>query len=209
MASELHDRELSRLLDGRDLGWWSLGASSIEEVERLFLKVRPRLVIEFGSGISTICLAYFASRMPKPGSSGVRIISLEQDEEHARSTRLSLAAAGLADFATVVYAPIHMSPLEGRAHSTYQLPDDFRSLLENAAADLILVDGPAAEDGARYATLHVIRPWLRSGTLVLCDDALRDGELDAARRWESRGLLHVRGVRLVDKGLLIGHVETG
>jgi hypothetical protein len=45
------------------------------------------------------------------------------------------------------------------------------------------------------------------GTRFYLDDAFRDGEIDAALRWQSLGGVSIEGIRRVDKGLLIGCVR--
>ena len=51
-----------------------------------------------------------------------------------------------------------------------------------------------------------IRDHLARGAVIVLDDALRDGELDTARRWAAEGWIRIRGVILVDKGLLVAVV---
>ena len=204
-AGALRDRDLSALLAGRNLGGWALGADSIEELERLFRYLQPGLVVEFGSGVSTLCLAYYASTTSHGPVRAKRVIAIEQDIDHARNISEALDVAGLSGIAAVVHAPLVMKRLDGQDYSAYELPVEFLSPSSGVSPDLVLVDGPAAETGARYATLHGLRPLLRRGTAILLDDALRDGELEAADRWERQGWMTELGVRLIDKGLLTGY----
>lgn len=199
-ASEVQDRSLRELLGDRLLGEWSLGPATTDALAQAWRAHPPELAVEFGSGLSTLCLALLAREAPAPAGSFV--IAIEQSERHADETRASLASAGLAEQAQVVHAPLEPRGWDGVRRSTYRLPADLAELVGRRRAGLVLVDGPAAERGARAATLPLVRSWLAEGACVLLDDALRDGELDVARRWRASGWIEVQGIRLVDKGLL-------
>ena len=73
--------------------------------------------------------------------------------------------------------------------------------------DFVVIDGPAAQDGARFGTLPLIRRYLSSGARFYLDDALRDGEIDIAERWARLPYVQVNVVRLTEKGLLLGEVR--
>ena len=79
--------------------------------------------------------------------------------------------------------------------------------MSDSPAQFVLVDGPYAEPGARYATIPTFRKWIATGATVLLDDALRDGELAAARRWHCEGWIDASGISLVEKGLLVAEVR--
>lgn len=70
----------------------------------------------------------------------------------------------------------------------------------------MLVDGPAAEAGARFGTLPLAHPSVSHRAQFVLDDALRDGELTVARRWRSLPYVEVEGIRIVEKGLLTGAI---
>lgn len=203
-ASEVQDRSLrellGELLGERRLDEWSLGPATIDALAQAWRARPPELAIEFGSGLSTLCLALLAREAP--ASLGSRVLAIEQSERHADETRASLASAGLAEYAQVVHAPLEPRGWDSVTRSTYRLPADLAELIGRRRAGLVLVDGPAAERGARVATLPLVRSWLVEGACVLLDDALRDGELDVARRWQASGWVEVQGIRLVDKGVL-------
>ncbi len=206
-STSLHDAELRRILAGRELGVWTLGPGAIDRLEAIFLSVQPSLVIDFGSGVSTLCLAHLASRQDR----GVQptVVALDQSREYAQLTREALAAEGLDRYGVVVDAPLEPQEWDGVVHSTYRPADDFARLLHGRKADMVVIDGPAAEPGARYATLPLVRSHLAPGATVVMDDALRDGELDVAMRWERSGWIRVDGISLVGKGLLLATIGNG
>lgn len=117
-----------------------------------------RAILEIGTlgGYSTICLA-------RAVPDGGRIVTLEADPNHAETARANLARAGLA--ATV---ELH----EGPALDT--LPE----LEGGAAFDLIFIDADKRSNPEYLAwAIRLGRP----GTVIVCDNVVRDGRvLDAS-----------------------------
>ena len=206
-STSLGDAELRRILAGRELGRWTLGPEAIDRVQAVYQSVQPSIVIDFGSGVSTICLAHLASRLDRRVQPSV--VALDQSPEFARLTREALATEGLDKYAVVVDAPLEPLEWDGVVHSTYRPADDLARILQGHKAEMVVVDGPAAESGARYATLPLVRSHLAPGARVVMDDALRDGELDVAMRWESSGWISIDGICLVGKGLLLATIPNG
>jgi predicted O-methyltransferase YrrM len=204
-APEVTDPGLRDLLAGRELGAWALGPKAIDRLAATFGAIRPAFVIEFGSGLSTVCLAYLARQQDRDDAPVV--LSFDQDAGHTSATRSWLEQAGLERYATVMHAPLAWVDWDGRSVSTYQLPDGWDALAVDRQASLVIVDGPAAEKGARYATLPLVRGKVAPGARILLDDALRDGELDVARRWLERGWIADPGIVLTDKGLLLATAQ--
>jgi predicted O-methyltransferase YrrM len=206
LGQSLTDPFLAGQLHGRILGTWALGPETIEFVRRMVLRDRPRLVLEFGSGLSTVALA--ASMRDSDGRREFpSVISIEQDDDHAELTRDLLKQAGLEDDVAIVVAPLGEQTIEGLPTVCYLIPDVFAKVIGDRLVDFVLVDGPAAEPGARFATIPLVRSHLRDGAKVVLDDALRDGELETARRWAALPYVKVQGIRLIEKGVLIGKIE--
>src|SRR4029077_7618180 len=61
---------------------------------------RPELVVETGSGVSTLVIAYGLEKLGRG-----RVIALEHDAGYAAGTRAELERHGLSAYATVVHAP--------------------------------------------------------------------------------------------------------
>ena len=204
-ASSLHARPLAALLAGIELGTWALGPRSIDEIVGLVERVRPDVIIEFGSGSSTVALAW-AIRESRGASEQPRIVSLEQDADQARRTRDLLLRAGLQTEAVVLVAPLEEQVIEGRRTTCYAPHGALADALHGRSADLIVIDGPAGPAGVRFGTLPLAHAAARDGATFLLDDALRDGELEIARLWAGLPWVHLRGIRLVEHGLLLGTV---
>jgi hypothetical protein len=207
-ASSLRSASLGRLLEGVELGTWALGPRSIDELVEIVQRVRPDAIIEFGSGSSTVVLAWAIREVWGPNASP-RIVSIEQDLEQMGRTRMLLDRAGLGAEAVVLVAPLAEQVIEGRRTICYALPEGFGDALHGRLADLIVIDGPAGVPGVRFGTLPLARPHARDGARFVLDDALRDGELQVARLWAALPYVRVEGIRLIEKGLLVGTVAAG
>lgn len=207
-AEQLDDPELRRALAGETLGTWSLDADTLAYLEREIASDPPRRILEFGSGVSTVCLAWFMRRhaaAAAPADEAPLVVAVEQDETFARRARELLAELDLAGHAVVLHAPLRRQTIEGVDTLCYDLEPQRLSRHTGAGgADFVVVDGPAAEGGARFGTLPLARPALAPGARFYLDDALRDEELFAARMWRQLEGIEPRAIRLVGKGLLVG-----
>lgn len=142
------------------------------------LRRRPALVVECGSGVSTIWAAY---ALQACGSG--RLVSLEHEPEYAERTRAALERHGLNAWADVRLAPTDDVVVDGEARRWYATPaiEDLMSI------DMLFVDGPGpvAQFGehARYPAGPLLGPRLAPGAFVLVDDTVRRQETEIAERW--------------------------
>lgn len=148
---------------------WAIDEHTTRELEHFLHTRRPRLIVEAGSGHSTVTLAEYASR------TGATVISLEHLPEYAAQTTALLASRGLA-----AHVDLRLAPLAGvgtpdgpRAWYATPLPD---------GVDFALIDGPPKTVG-RHAAMYALHPHLAEGWEVWLDDAHRPGERDCLTRW--------------------------
>ncbi|MEA2412911.1 MAG: hypothetical protein QOC77_3472 [Thermoleophilaceae bacterium] len=191
----LADPFLRERLAGRELGVWTLSAHAIDTLVATVRARRPQLAVEFSSGVSTLALAHAMRSFGEPPW----VISVEQDAAHAGATRELLRESGLGDAAVVLHAPL----VKRDGRSAYDL--DARVLaghIAGRAVGIAVVDGPAAEEGARVTTLPMLCPHLVAPCPLLLDDALRDGELRAARWWQRAGIIEDAQYDLREGGLM-------
>lgn len=207
-VASIVDPFLRDVLDGRELGTWTLSPLAIDELLQRLSIWRPELAIEFGSGVSTVCLAH-GMRQQRDDLTSPWVISIEQDAEHVTATESLLAAAGLADAAIVLHAPLARTQDSDTTRSAHVLPHErIAAAMAERRLGLVFVDGPAAESGARVTTVPAVRRHLRGDTPVVLDDALRDGEIEAARTWEREGLVVDGRYLLAESGLFLGVVRA-
>jgi hypothetical protein len=199
---------LSDALRESELGDASLPASVLNFLERRIRELRPSAVLEFGSGISTACIARFLHELHGRGRAPY-VVALEEDAVYAEKTARLLASLGLAPAARVIHVPVRPIRIDGRETRCYALTDELlEGVLAGASPDLVLVDGPSVPaGGSRFATLPLARSFLQPGARFFLDDALRDHELEVAVLWRRSPGIVVEGLHLIGKGILAGRVE--
>ena len=204
-ARDLKDPELTQLLSGEELGTWALGPKTIDLIGREIKKRQPQLILELGSGISTVCLAHFMSEVHGRGDR-VRVVSIEQSQEMTDRTIERLEAAALDRIARVVTKELTEQTIEHQGTTCYDL-SDLGGILPGLA-EMVLIDGPAGPAGVRFGTLPLVAPHCVMGARFFLDDALRDGELDIARSWSNLRGVEIEGIVPLETGLLIGSIRT-
>jgi predicted O-methyltransferase YrrM len=155
---------------------WALRPVGLSLAEALVDEGRTT-VIECGSGLSTVTIAR-ALRARHAG----HVHALEHHPYWATATRDALAAEDLADFATVIDAPL-VDGWYARAAL---------DLLPERGVELLLVDGPPAEEGSRYPALPALAVRLAPDAAILLDDVDREGERWALDRWLAEFPLRMR-----------------
>jgi len=156
-------------------GQWALNPTDLLALLHLVERRRPALVVELGSGTSTVWLAYALERQ------GGRLISLDNERTYADQTRATLRAHGLEAVAEVRDAPLRQVTVRDTEFDWY----DVTALADVDAVDLLVVDGPPGSVGplSRYPALEVLRDRLAPGATVVLDDMSRDDEQETLRRW--------------------------
>jgi predicted O-methyltransferase YrrM len=173
------------------LGSWKADTGLLILITEHILEHRPKLVVEFGTGASTLILAR-ALQMAGNG----RLISFDQHEDFIDATGAWLADHGLeADLRAV---PLRASgDWPGLWYDHGPLPSDI---------DLMLIDGPPwnihpLTRGGAAVLFDQIAP---GGTVIL-DDGARPGERIVARRWRRlRPDFDFTLLRNGTKGTLVG-----
>jgi predicted O-methyltransferase YrrM len=156
-------------------GQWALNPTDLLALLHLVQRRRPALVVELGSGTSTVWLAYALERI------GGRIVSLDHEPAYAQKTRDLLRAHGLDAIAEVRDAPLKPITVGDADFNWY----DVNALADLDGIDLLLVDGPPGSIGplSRFPALSVLRLRLAPGATVVLDDLSRADEQETLRRW--------------------------
>ena len=153
-----------------NLGSWKADTGLLTFIADHILEHKPALVVEFGTGASTLVIARALQL-----AGGGRLISFDQHQEFVAATRQWLADHGLE--ADLRSAPLRPAPggWPGLWYDHGALP---------AGIDLMLIDGPPwtihpLTRGAAATVFDQVAP----GGTILLDDAARPGERAVARRW--------------------------
>lgn len=154
---------------------WQLSSQAMQQVVQQVLSHRPGLVVECGSGASTMWIAR-ALRQLGEG----RVISLEDSADWVAIVTRLLEQEGL-ERAEVRHAPIKPLRVAGREQPWYSLS----ALVDIEQIDLLLVDGPPGRTSelARYPALGVLRDKLGPGAVIMLDDCHRRDEKETLRKW--------------------------
>jgi hypothetical protein len=196
---------LDGVLVGLPTGGWAFDRAGIGQLVRYYLSERPKCVIEFGSGTSTVVLAWLAHQA---GLEGTSVISFEQDPGVVRATSESLRERGLDQFVRVVLAPLSTIELDGmslRCHDADVIESTLRGLAP--VKMMVVIDGPSRVDtGSRYPIVPLVRRHITEPATFLLDDAWRDLELTVADRWSRLDGVEVHGIVAVGKGVVIGEI---
>lgn len=158
---------------------WAGSPDFLFLLKDLFLKQKPKVVVECSSGVSTLVLAQ-CMKLQGEG----RVYSLEHDREYAQKTVELLERHGLQDWATIICAPLTKSDVSGQGREWYdvsKLPEDIGNI------DMLVIDGPpAVVDGqARYPALPLLKSRLSDKAVIVLDDADRPGEKEIVKMWQA------------------------
>jgi predicted O-methyltransferase YrrM len=161
-----------------DVGGWAATAELLKILVQEIRQSQPSLILECGSGTSTVLMATCLKRF---GING-RVIALDHDPTYARQTRDLLVQYGVSNYAEVVTAPLEPNDVNGQTISWYTFnPEEH---LHNPI-DLMFVDGPpgGAQPMARYPAIPMLKNYLSVDCTIVLDDGDRDDERAAAHRW--------------------------
>lgn len=146
-------------------------------VERV-LSQRPALVVECGSGASSLVLGY---AMQKVGSG--KVIALEHDAGYAETSMRRVAEHGLDDVVEIRHAPLTPWRKDDTdPESPWYCLDAVKDLDE---VGVVFVDGPPGKLGplVRYPAFPVLLPHCADDVVFVLDDTVRAAEVEVSDRW--------------------------
>jgi len=170
------DAGLLQLLDGADD--WAIHPETASLLDFLIHVRRPRSVLEFGAGRSSLVIARALA-----GIGGGQLTSIEHQPDFARASWQRITQFPSVD-ATLV--PSRLALRLSRCGVMHTFIDTQSELRDRGPFELIFIDAPPGQLG-RDATLFTASPYLAPGAIALLDDAARQAEKTALSRWR-RGL---------------------
>ena len=105
--------DLQAIIDSNEFGGWRLDLSAVQLLWKSLLTDQPRVMLECGSGLSTLVLATYAAKSSNEGRPAT-LLSLDQNASFLSETANLVNAHGLGK-----YVQFFVAPLESRA--TYDL----------------------------------------------------------------------------------------
>ena len=158
------------------IGGWAISADMALLLAELLRRYRPPVVVELGSGSSTVLLGLLLREM-----GGTQLVSLEHDPAWYAQTLEDVHAADLGEFVDLRYAPLAPVQLGGTEYEWYSTS----ALVDLNEIAMVLVDGPPGYLGphSRYPAGPLLAPRLAQGCLVVVDDFSRAEEQEMVTRW--------------------------
>jgi hypothetical protein len=156
---------------------WAASPDLLMVLVDLVITERPSLVVECGSGASTLWLALAMRRFGIDG----RIVALDHDPVFAGQTRDLLARHDVGDLAEVRDAPLESFSLAGETYPWYAR----RAWEDLTGIGLLFVDGPPATTGhqARYPALPLLIGSLSPVATAVLDDLVVPDMQKVLRLW--------------------------
>jgi predicted O-methyltransferase YrrM len=139
---------------------------------------RPKLVLELGSGSSTVLLAASV----RANGFG-RVVSIEHDPGYRDRTAQFLRQTELSDRVDLIEAPLVEQCFGDLTLNWYDLAPLLRTLSEKI--DFLFVDGPPGKTQplSRYPALPALGRHLAAQALILVDDGRREDEARMVDLW--------------------------
>ncbi|GAA3151694.1 hypothetical protein GCM10010466_48470 [Planomonospora alba] len=154
---------------------WAAPADALRPMIEWILRVKPKTIVECGSGSSSVWLGYIAEQ------TGSTVVALEHDPQYAEESRALVRAHGLSSVVDVRLAPLEQWESGGESWRWYSR----EALADLVEVGLLFVDGPPGATGptARYPALPLLLPYCAEQVAVFLDDAGRTDETAVSDRW--------------------------
>jgi predicted O-methyltransferase YrrM len=140
------------------------------------LKRKPHIVLELGSGVSTLLIAYC---LEKIGSG--RVISFDHDAKYCAQSQERIREHRLDNIAEIVHVPLREVQLNQASWDWY----DAARIDPDINIDLLVVDGPPGQiqNISRYPALPLLSEYFSDEVVILLDDAGRPDEKIILDMW--------------------------
>ena len=138
----------------------------------------PSLVVELGTGVSTLVLGYALESVGRG-----RLIAFEHDAAHAQHAAALVRRHRLERQVHVVHAALQETRAAGESWQWYG--PEVEETLVGQRARLVFVGGPpgSLQPLARYPARRRLAPFLADDAIVVLDDVARPDEWAITERW--------------------------
>lgn len=159
---------------------WAASPDLILEILNLIDEKKPSVVVELGSGLSTI---WIARALEMIGSGN--LISIDHNRGFADMTLDNLRKHSLNSFAELRIGELEFQVWRDGAENWYP-----KSIFDGInQIDLLIVDGPpkSPSDTYRWPAMWVLESRMNSSATIILDDAVREPEMELAMAWSRLG----------------------
>jgi predicted O-methyltransferase YrrM len=156
---------------------WAVSPDALLVLVQEMLIVKPSLVVECGSGVSTLWMALAI----KQRGLDARVVALDHEQEYADKTSRMLRLHGVDDIASVRLAPLVDVASDDGTQPWYDpaVTADLKDI------GILFVDGPPGKTGqlARMPAIPQLWDRLAPRASVVVDDSIRQDEQSIVDRW--------------------------
>lgn len=140
------------------------------------LKHKPRLVLELGSGVSTLLAGYCLEK-----TATGKLVSYDHELNFSEQTRTTMTDHALDHITEIIHAPLTKLALNRGEWDWY----DTARMGQDSKIDLLVIDGPPGQiqEISRYPALPVLHEQLADNAVILLDDAARTDERTIVDMW--------------------------
>ncbi len=200
--------EISRLITPS-----TLSIDALQFIYEMCQSYKPKVVLEFGSGLSTL---FFCEILYQLHKTDFLLISIDDSHEYLDKTRgmvqefIKGTNSDINSCVRCVNAPIESYSFKFRKFKTYAKNQVENSISSLPNIDLVLIDGPLGWKFGREAPLYIIRKKISPETIIILDDASRPYEQEAIANWSK---MFKRGINQkyysdIEKGLSVIQLPT-
>lgn len=185
---------------------------------------RYDLIVEFGSGQSTVLMARIlkklTSRTPKNKKKSMLLVSFDHLEQYCQKTLQQLQQADLYDLVQLHHAPlVDWQGTDGAKQPYYNCQEILAQLAsqypeKNNLCMLVVIDGPPGSTckHARYPAGPFILEYFKGAQIdFLVDDYIREDEKEVVQRWKddisATQLSYITRERILEKGACLISVQ--
>ncbi|RDH81136.1 MAG: class I SAM-dependent methyltransferase [endosymbiont of Galathealinum brachiosum] len=156
---------------------WSAAADFLFLIKEYCQKVKPEVIVECSSGLTTLTLA----RCCQINEKG-KVFSLENGHEYADKSRLNLENFSVDSQADIIHAPLKQILVNDRNYDWYELKN-----LPDVKIDMLVIDGPPGfiQKHSRFPALPLLFDRMADESIVFLDDAAREEEKELVEMWLS------------------------
>lgn len=175
---------------------WAASPDVLHWLMERVLSHHPALVVECGSGASSVVLGYAVQK------AGVgRVVALEHDADYAELSRRRLREHGLDGVVDVRHAPL--TPWRHAGDQREWLWYSLAAVDDLDDIGLVFVDGPPGKLGpdARYPAVPALLPHSAADVTFVLDDTVRPDEVAVSSRWTEENPEFSRVELRADKGM--------
>jgi hypothetical protein len=157
---------------------FSMTASNLSGLLDLMATRKPKVIVELGSGFSTLIIAAWLKREGRGN-----LVSFDHEPVWAERCRAYLRTHSLDQYAEVYEAPLVPQRI---GNDTYLWYDLQRRIGDIRGIDLLVVDGPPSRPGqmTRWPALPVLRDRFSKGAAIFVDDGDRRAERAMVEVWK-------------------------